>query len=153
MTFPFYYRAEIHAPDLGSARNLFLTLMPLELRGIGLQNVTVQGDRILFGSGTPRYFSDWNLLTALDSGNINVFANGGKLTVTYSLSFTRFFALMGTLFVFALTLWTITAHPSIQSLIVGALLLLVWLLFMGLSCWHVARRLGAVIKNVLARSI
>ena len=152
MAFSTHYRAEIHKAGFGSSKNVFLALMQSELQGIGLQNVLTNGDRILFGRGSPRYFSQWNLLTALDGCDIDVFANDGTLTVRYDVSFTTFFVLMVSVFVVGVVVWAVIAHRPLQVLLVGGLFVLVWLVFMGLLCRHVARKLVGIINSTLARS-
>jgi hypothetical protein len=152
MPFPLHYRAEIQRPGIDSNKDHFLTLMPGELRGIGLQGVLVNGDRISFGRGTSRYFSQWNLLTALDGGDINVLTEGGTMTVRYELNFTTFVVVMVSFFVLGSIVWAIVVHPSTQMLLVTSLFLLVWLVAMVLSCWQAARKLGGIINRTLARS-
>jgi hypothetical protein len=150
MAFPASYRGEIHWAGASNDKHAFLTLMPIELRAIGLRRVFVQGDRILFGSGTPRYFSNWNILTALDKGEIEVHSSDDQLVVSYHLSFKAFFILISFVCFGLLLVWTIFGHPPLKLVFGSAVLILTLLFLMGLSCRTVTRKLVSVINRLLA---
>jgi len=149
MAFPASYRGEIHWSGASDDKRAFLLLMPIELRAIGLSCVLVQGDKIVFGSGTPRYFSNWNILTALDKGEIEVHSNENRLIVSYHLSFKAFFILMSLVCFGLLLVWTVFGHPPLKLVFGSAVLILTLLFLMGLSCRTVTRELVSVINRLL----
>lgn len=149
MTFPTDYSGEIRWVDGDKDKNLFLSLMPVELRNLGLRNVFVQGDKILFGRGTGRIISLWNNLTALDHGEIKLLPNGDGLIVAYRLRFKLYFIVVAVLYFCLLMLWLVLGHPLIQFAIwLGLFAATLGLLL--LNCWMVTRKFGRLIRSLLA---
>jgi hypothetical protein len=123
--------------------------MSAELRGIGLQRVSVQGDRVSFGGGTPQYLSRWNILTALDNGEIEVRPRNDGLVVCYRLSFGVFFIFMPVVCFLLLADMALIGHFPSEFVLAMGLFMLTGLALMGLNCWLVARKFSGIIERLL----
>src|SRR5258707_13743561 len=80
----------------------FVRIAVAELQGARASNIEAQGNRIQFTVNRFRWVGNWNLLTNIDRGVIEITPAAGTFCVAYYLSFKRILIqlCLGSLFVF-----------------------------------------------------
>jgi hypothetical protein len=107
-----------------------------ELKKVKARNVEIQGDRISFNGGMFRAVSNWNILTQIDYGYLEIKEAEDEFIITYFISF-------GVLFICACALVVclggILFIQNTPLSLAGwlALLVLAWLWLFGVN-WLVA---------------
>ena len=142
--FPFDYRGECrwHSVKPGEAdrfRRLLLTASADELRKVKGRDVRVEGDRVLFRGGMFRLVSNWNILTQIDHGYIEVKSAGGAVVVSYYISF-KFLVIAGTVLVL---IFVGEASPPV------GLAVFVWLWLIGMNLLIVMVRFPRFVRRIL----
>jgi hypothetical protein len=149
MPFPLSYRKEVFWDrELPLDNNLFVERVSEELRRSGLQRVYARGDRVSFGGGTPQPFSRWNVLTALDEGEVELTPGRDKVVISYYLGFGSL-VIAASVGIPLLVGFFILMTGSFSLL--GAVSLLVgsWLFIMGGNYLLVVLTFSSIIKDVL----
>lgn len=149
MPFPLSYHREVCCdlePTLD--KSLFVEGVTEELRRVGIQRVTVTGDRISFGGGSQQYFSRWNILTGIDEGEVEIVSGQGKLAVSVYLSFRGIVIATSVAIPFIVGLFILSPN---SNLLLGkvSLLLAGWLLVTGGNYLLVSRNFLSIIDSVL----
>lgn len=100
---PFDYSGEyrwrgISDGEAGEIKRRLLKASAEELCRVKGRNVRVEGDKVYFSGGMFRLVSNWNILTQIDHGHIEVSDVGEDIIVSYYISF-RFLVVAGTVLV------------------------------------------------------
>ncbi|MGI8655231.1 MAG: hypothetical protein ACR2LC_08440 [Pyrinomonadaceae bacterium] len=92
MAFPIDNHGEIkwinlRALNAADFKQHLLTKAFEELKAANGYNIEIQGNRISFRGGMFRFVSNWNILTQIDKGYIEIAPSSEGLTVSYYISF------------------------------------------------------------------
>ncbi len=122
-----------------------------ELQEARASTVEVQGNRIQFTVRWFRWVSNWNRLTNIDKGAIEITPQAGTLCVEYYLSFKRILVQHCLLLLFAVSFVTLPDRGLPTTMRVLAPLLLFSAVF-SLNYVIAVRRFARLIKRIIARA-
>lgn len=138
--FPLKYRGEIEIPhfnksEIADYQKQLVTKAAEKLKSAKASNIELQGNRVNFKVNFFRLVSNWNILTHIDNGYIEVFSSSEKLAVSYLISFKRLF-ILGTIIVIGAGIF-IFQEGILSGLEIALLMTFFWFLMIGLN-WLIA---------------
>ena|ERR1700674_754102 len=155
MSFPVDYQKEFCWPATLRREqpmvDAFVRIAIAELQGARASNIEAQGNRIQFTVSWLRWVGNWNLLTNIDQGTIEITPAAGTFCVAYYLSFKRVLAqlCLGALFAFGfVSLPELSLHLALRFL--GPILLFSVVFVVNYSI--AVRRFSSFIKRIIARA-
>jgi hypothetical protein len=129
----------VNPREAGRIKRQLLTASADELRRVKGRNVRVEGDRVLFGGGMFRLVSNWNILTQIDHGYIEVKSTGKEIIVTYYISF-KFLVIAGTVLVL---IFVGEASPPVTLAVIA------WLWLIGMNLLIVMMRFPRFVERIV----
>ena len=154
MSFPIDHQGEFCVATMRKEKSLVDALVRItvaELQGAQASNVEAESNRIQFTVRWFRWVSNWNLLTNIDKGAIEITPQAGTLCVAYYLSFKRILVQHCLLVIFAFSFVTLPDRGLPTTMRVLAPLLLFSTVF-SLNYLISVNRFARLIKRIIARA-
>src|SRR5947209_8691441 len=96
MGFPFSHESQVQTTSTDSVEVVCEELVQ-GLLALRADEVTCQLNTVLFNAGLFRFVTNWNLLTFIREGQIQIESNGSSITARYRLGFEKYFWLTVTM--------------------------------------------------------
>ena len=155
MSFPIDYQKEFCWPaTLRRERPMvdaFVRIAVAELQGARASNIEAQGNRVQFTVAWFRWVGNWNLLTNIDTGLIEITPAAGTFRVAYYLSFKRILVqhCIGALGAFTFVILPHRILPTSMKILAPVLL---FSIVFALNYLIAVGRFSRFIKRVIARA-
>ena len=154
MTFPFEYRGEIKFSDFAvensdNFQQQFLTKMAQELELVKAHNIVRLDNQLSFTGRILSFGSNWNVLTQIDKGYIEVSPSADGIVILYKISFRVLLILVSLLLVIGLGSIFASKGGAVFSLTGKiAISIVAWLWLFGMNWLIAVIRFPAFIERV-----
>jgi hypothetical protein len=155
MSFPIDYQKEFCWPATMRNEkpliNAFVRIAVAELEGARASNIEAQDNSVQFTVRWFRWVGNWNLLTNIDKGVIQIAAGAGTFSVVYYLSFRRLLVqhCIGALGAFSFVTLPDRGLPTTLKILAPPVLFSV---VFALNYLIAIRRFSRFIKRIIARA-